>query len=277
MKATELTLHVVSLNDVLLHEHIESKRVQRLVEQFERDQTLKNPPIVSPYDGKYVLLDGASRVTALKESGCRDVVVQCVDYDAPGLALEAWNHMLLDVSIEELFQSWESLSALHIRRATALNADAALVRRESVGTVYSATGDVFSLYAPDTKAHIIRLTELLNRAVAAYDGRGEMFRVAHTNVESLLIEHGRLGALVVFPQFRPDEIRKLALNGSKLPMGITRHIIPGRALRINIPLNMLRGRESLEEKNAWFDEWMAGKMRGRHVRYYQEPVFLFDE
>ena len=277
MKATELTLRVVSLDDVLLHEHIEKKRVERLVEQFDRDQTLKNPPIVSSYDGKYVLLDGASRVTALKQSGCRDVVVQLVEYEAPGMELQTWHHMLLDVSIEELFQLWQSLSALEIHRATTLGANAALDRRESIGTVFSATGDVFSLYAPDAKAHILQLTELLNRVVAAYDGRGEMFRVAHTNVEQLLIEHGRLGALVAFPQFRPDEIRKLALNGSKLPMGITRHIIPGRALRINIPLNILRGSESLEEKNAWFDEWMTGKMRGRHVRYYQEPVFLFDE
>jgi len=277
MQATELTLRVVSLDDVLLHEHIEYKRVERLIEQLDRDQNLKNPPIVSAYDGKFILLDGATRVTALKAIGCRDVVVQLVDYDAPGMALESWNHMLLDVSLEELFQWWQSLSALQIRRATTSSADAALVRRESIGTVFSANGDVFSLYAPDAKAHIIQLTELLNRVVAAYDGRGEMFRVAHTNVERLLIEHGRLGALVAFPQFRPDEIRKLALNGSKLPMGITRHIIPGRALRINIPLNILRGSESLEEKNTWFDEWMAGKMRGRRVRYYQEPVFLFDE
>ena len=155
MKATELTLRVVSLDDVLLHEHIEKKRVERLVEQFVHDQILKNPPIVSSYDGKYVLLDGASRVTALKESGCRDVVVQMVEYEAPGMELQAWHHMLLDVSIEELFQLWQSLSALDIRRATALGANAALDRRESIGTVYSAKGDVFSLYAPDAKTVVV--------------------------------------------------------------------------------------------------------------------------
>ena len=44
MQASELTLRVVSLNDVLLFE--------RLVEQFELDQTLKNPPLVSPYNGR---------------------------------------------------------------------------------------------------------------------------------------------------------------------------------------------------------------------------------
>ena len=112
--------------------------------------------------------------------------------------------------------------------------------------------------------------------VAAYAGRGELYRVAHTDVERLLAEHGRLSALVVFPRYHPDEIRRLALNGSKLPMGVTRHIIPGRALRINIPLDVLSGDDPLDQKNAWLDEWKA-KMRERRARFYQEPVFLFDE
>ena len=118
---------------------------------------------------------------------------------------------------------------------------------------------------------------MLNQVVATYEGRGDMYRVAHTDVERLLAEHGRLSALVVFPHYRPGEIRQLAINGSKLPMGITRHIIPGRVLRINIPLGILERDEPLEKKNAWLDQWMQTKMAERHVRYYQEPVFLFDE
>ena len=119
--------------------------------------------------------------------------------------------------------------------------------------------------------------QLLNQIVAAYEGRGEMYRVAHTDVERLVAEHGRLSALIVFPRYRPDEIRRLALNGSKLPMGVTRHIIPGRALRINIPLDVLRRDDPLEQKNMWLDEWMKAKARERQVRFYQEPVYLFDE
>lgn len=276
MNAKELTLRVVRLDDVLLHEQIEKKRVERLARRLVEDQFLKNPPIVTEYRGKYVLLDGATRVTALRQMGCRDVVVQVVDYEGPGIALETWNHMLLDAPVGELFQSLQKLPGLVIDQTTAENAEAALDRRESIGTLLTKDGQAYALRAPGDGA-LEQQARLLNQVVAAYEGRGELYRVAHTDVERLVAEHGRLSALFVFPRYRPDEIRRLALNSSKLPMGVTRHIIPGRALRINIPLDMLRRDDPLEQKNGWLDEWTTAKMRERHVRFYQEPVFLFDE
>jgi len=276
MNAKELTLRVVPLGDVLLHEQIESKRVERLVIRLEEDQFLKNPPIVTESKSKYILLDGATRVTALRQIGCCDVVVQVVDYEAPGMVLETWNHMLLDAPADELFRSLRQLPGLRLEQATAEDADASLDRRQAIGTLLMGDGRVYTLQMP-VESKLEEQARLLNQVVAAYEGRGEMYRVAHTDVERLHAEHGRLSALFVFPRYRPDEIRRLALNGAKLPMGVTRHIIPGRALRINIPLDVLRCNDPLERKNAWLDEWMKAKMRERHVRFYQEPVFLFDE
>lgn len=276
MHAKELTLRVVPLDDVLLHERIEIRRVERLGKQLQEDRLLKNPPIVTEYNGKYILLDGATRVTALSQIGCRDVVVQIVDYEAPGMALETWNHVLLDAPVDELFRSLRELPGLAIEPTPLENAEAALDRRESISALLTKDGQVFALRAAGD-GKLEQQTQLLNQVVAAYEGRGELYRVAHTDVERLLAEHGRLSALVVFPRYHPDEIRRLALNGSKLPMGVTRHIIPGRALRINIPLDVLRCDDPLDQENAWLDEWMRTKMRERHVRFYQEPVFLFDE
>jgi hypothetical protein len=276
MNAKELTLRVVRLDDVLLHEQIEKKRVERLVKRLEEDQFLKNPPIVSEHNGKYILLDGATRVTALKQIGCRDVVVQVVDYEAPGMVLETWNHMLLDAPVDELFRSLRAVPGLTVEPTPAENANAALDRRDAIGTLLLADGQAYALRAAGG-GKLEQQAKLLNQVVAAYEGHGEMYRVAHTDVERLHAEHGRLSALVVFPRYRPDEIRRLALNGAKLPMGVTRHIIPGRALRINIPLDVLTCDDPLDQKNTWLDEWMKTRMRERHVRFYQEPVFLFDE
>jgi hypothetical protein len=69
----------------------------------------------------------------------------------------------------------------------------------------------------------------------------------------------------------------LAQTGSVLPAGITRHIIPGRALRVNAPLALLRGPQPLTEKQAWLDTWLHERRAERGVRYYAEPTFLFDE
>lgn len=275
MNAKELTLRFASLNDVLLHEQVEARRVERLITQLKTDWLLKNPPVVTQYDGKYILLDGATRVTALKRIHCRDVVVQVVDYAMPGLVLETWNHMLLDLPAGELLDALARIPGVQVQATSADGAEQALTDRASFATIVQADGRVFSLVADS--ARLERQAELLNEVVGAYEGRGEMYRVAYTDLERLLAEHGRLTALVVFPRFRPEEIRRVALDRTKLPMGITRHIIPGRVLHINIPLGILDRDQPLETKNAWLDNWMKEKMIERHVRYYQEPVFLFDE
>ncbi|MCL5950670.1 MAG: hypothetical protein M1132_02955 [Chloroflexi bacterium] len=275
MNAKELTLRIVPLSDVVLHEKVELRRVENLVEHLRADRFLKNPPIVAQFDSKYVVLDGATRVTALEKIGCRDAAVQVVDYDAPDIILETWNHMLLDSGLQTLFEAWGRLPGLRIEATALDNALQSLDQRESIAAVLLADGQVFAMGAKDEALE--QQARLLNRVVEAYEGSGELYRVAHTDVERLLAEHGRLSALIVFPRYRRDEIRKLALGGSKLPMGVTRHIIPGRALRINCPLEILESERPLGEKNAWLDQWIQDKMLERHIRYYQEPVFLFDE
>lgn len=268
-------LRIVPLREVLLHEHIEAQRVAQLIVRLQSDQLLKNPPIVVEAETRYILLDGATRISALQHLGCRDTVVQIVEYAAPGLKLETWNHLLLDLPLAEFFATLRRESNLHLEPTEWEEAEIALVQRTSIATLVLRDGTVFTLRtACQTLAD---QTHLLNRVVAAYEGRGEMYRVAHTDLECLLTEHARVSALVIFPRYRPDEICCLALNGNKLPTGITRHIIPGRALRINLPLELLRADEPLAQKNAWLDAWMKTKLRERQVRFYQESVFLFDE
>ncbi len=275
MNAKELCLRIVHLDDVLLHEEVEHKRVEKLTARLMQDRLLKNPPIAALSDNKYIVLDGATRVTALAQIHCRDIVVQLVDYHSPSITLETWNHMLLDAPAQEIFNAIANLPDLYVEKTREADAKKSLARRESIATIMLADGRVYSICAKDNTP--TEQARMLNHVVAAYEGKGEMYRVAHTDLERLLAEHGRLSALVVFPQYRPEEIQHIAVNGSKLPMGITRHIIPGRALRINIPLDVLESSQTLEEKNAWLDDWLKEKMRERHVRFYQEPVFLFDE
>jgi hypothetical protein len=154
--------------------------------------------------------------------------------------------------------------------ATIAQAEEARTQRESIGTILLADGHALALFGATSLAHE---AALLNQIVALYEGRSEMHRVTHADLRRLQIDHPHLSALMIFPRYRPSEIRRLALAGNYLPTGITRHIIPGRAMRINLPLRILQAPEPLAEKNRWLNEWL----RTRQVRYYQEPVFLFDE
>jgi hypothetical protein len=85
-------------------------------------------------------------------------------------------------------------------------------------------------------------------------------------------------AIVVFPHYEPAEILVAARDGVHLPPGITRHIIRGRAMRLNYPLDALQDNgDSLEVKNLQLQAWIQERSAAKRVRYYAEPTFLFDE
>jgi hypothetical protein len=59
---------------------------------------------------------------------------------------------------------------------------------------------------------------------------------------------------------------------------ISRHIVHGRAIRVNYPLDALCDPNTpLEQKNANLREWMQKKLANRQIRYYAEATYQFDE
>lgn len=278
MEAKELILAIVPLRDVLLHEEIEHKRVDKLMERLRTDRLLKNPPIVTQVKNEgatqYVVLDGASRTSALRALNIPDVLVQIVDYHSPALRLESWNHLLLDITPSELRREFDDLSCVEMVDMDEAQAQRELRERKILAYLKFSDGRFAGLRCSSDLAEQARA---LNEVVRAYESKVELYRVASTALEHPIADPKRMAAVMVFPRYKPDEIIHLALNGAKVPMGITRHIIPGRALRVNLPLDILESSQSLEEKNAWLEAWLQEKRKNRNVRYYQEPVFLFDE
>ncbi|MGH2627665.1 MAG: hypothetical protein ACRDHY_13560, partial [Anaerolineales bacterium] len=117
----------------------------------------------------------------------------------------------------------------------------------------------------------------LRTVVAAYTGRLPNYRVLTDDLDELREEYDRIGALVLFPAFSKDQILSLAILPDKLPTGITRHVIPHRALRVDLPLELLRRSGSLEEKNAALGALIHERLLAHRVRVYPEPTVLFDD
>lgn len=278
MDASDLNLKIVSLQTVLLHEEIEYKRVDKLVERLRTDRVLKNPPMVAQSDDngtpRYIVLDGASRSSALRKLNVPDILVQIVDYFSPQVKLESWNHLLLDITPTDLRRELDDTSCIAMVEMDEPQAHQELEDRKILGFLKFSDGIVAGLRC---SSDLAEQAAALNDVVRAYEYKAELYRVSGTNLEQRVGDHKRVCAVMVFPRYKPEEIIKLALSGARVPMGITRHIIPGRALRVNLPLDILESDESLEEKNRWFDGWVDEKIKNRNVRYYQEPVFLFDE
>ena len=113
--------------------------------------------------------------------------------------------------------------------------------------------------------------------LAVYRGRAEVHRTTLTDLAVLAGQFEHLTALVLFPIFEPEEIIHIALCGTKVPMGITRHIIAGRALGLGVPLTMLTADQSLKDKNSWLSNLINRRWQTNKVRLYEEPVYIFDD
>jgi hypothetical protein len=270
-------LLIVPADALLLHEDVDVRRVEPLVERLQTDGLLKNPPIAAPIaaggsagDGRrYVILDGANRTTALWKLGAPHHLVQIVDYGE--VELDTWGHLVTGISPGAFTKSLAQ-TRLDLDVATPQSARERLARREIAASIANPKGDVFALPGGASE------TQVLHRLTSIYNGQSTIHRVNTDNLAELLPYHNGVAALIRFPRYTPDEILHLASNGHKLPTGITRHMIPGRALRVNLPLSMLMDQQrSTEQKNEWLRTWITYKLTGREIRYYQESTFLFDE
>ncbi|HEX9373559.1 MAG TPA: hypothetical protein VF897_21275 [Roseiflexaceae bacterium] len=264
-------LQVVPIEQCLLHEETDGARVARLSARLAADGVLRNPPILGRHEGveQLIVLDGATRVTALGALGVPHIVAQVVDYDDDAIQLQTWSHVLSGLSLDDLRAALADEPALAARPCTPYEAENALAHRETLA--YLAGGDGRCL-ALGHSADLVARAAALRRLFAAYAGRATIARFPPAEWPVRLDEHGACVA-VVYPTYAKRDLVALALAGAVLPAGITRHVIPGRALRINAPINQ----RPLAEKQAWLAGWLRDHQAGHHVRFYVEPTYLFDE
>ncbi len=264
-------LRIVPTSSLLLHEECDPVRTGRLAQSMRADGILRNPPIVAPVDSlNHVVLDGANRVTALGLSGAPHQLAQVVDYDDPALRLDVWAHLLLEDGLKLLLTShgdlpWTPLSEEAL--------DEGLASGETACGLVTAEG-ALGIASPGGLAEKI---EAVVRVVAAYRGRTAIYRVPPGDLAPLLAAYERAAAVVRFPEFTKNDIRAASLLPLKLPTGISRHLIPQRALRVNIDLAVLRSTESQEAKQARLDELVRARLRDNRVRRYPEATVLYDE
>jgi hypothetical protein len=274
-------LRFVPSDSLVPHEQHDGQRLETLTRRLREQGVLKNPPVVAPFatdhsrEPRYVVLDGANRATAVRAAGWPHALVQVVRYFDPKVQLSTWSHALGGLSRHDFERALAEVDCLEIRPTQRMLARALLARREALAWIAFADGAVVTLHGGHTGAD---RNDLLNAVVDRYNQRGRIYRVTTDSIEEARAAQPDIEALVVFPHFEPAEILELAQSGARLPAGITRHVIRGRALRLNIALDRHADPDhALVEKNRWLDEWLRERVAQRQVRFYDEPTVLFDE
>lgn len=274
MNVADVVVRIVHSEDVIGHEEVDADRVERLLRRLQSDGVLKNPPLVAAEGSRYVLLDGATRVAALRELGIRDLVVQVIDYDGPGVQLHSWRHVIAGLRGQDLVREVQACPGMAVASSDVQTARTELSRNSILCYLMLRGGDVLTVRGGEG---LEAKVALLNRLVRLYRGRAQVYRVMSDDLDALLNEYPDLSAICVFPCYTCAEILSAALNGAKLPMGITRHTILGRVLGLNVDLVMLDSDIPLEQKNVWLQGLIKSRIKGKRVRLYPEPVFRFDE
>jgi len=263
-------LRIVARGQVHVHEEADPVRVDRLIARLRADGVLRNPPIAASLpEGGYVVLDGANRTRALMALEAPVIPLQVVDYSDPGVRLDVWHHLLVrPLDLPARLRA----RGLPLRAGTLAEVAQWQTARTTACYVLTPSGATAVMLSPDRL-----MARTLLDVVDAYKATNRIYRVTDTDLEVLAREYGPVGALVVFPTFSKQDILEIAHTPVKLPTGITRHLIPGRVLRLNLPLDVLTSPGDVEEKNRWLAAEIHRRLLEHRVRYYPESSFLFDE
>lgn len=283
MAASELKpeLRLVRTPLIRFHEHAERRRTVRLMERIRTEAQLRNPPVVAEMeDGHYLLLDGANRVSAFLELGYSHIPVQVVDYGDSAVQLKGWHHLLLDGGTLGLCEVYRALPGVQVRPVTQVQLRHLLELRQVYAVLVESERAWWGLFPDHGQADIEthQRIRVLESIVAAYEGQSRLERVKLADYAQLphvieSVEH----QLCLFPVLRKEELLQMAAEQVMIPTGLTRHIIPGRALQINLDLAFLQGDASEEDKLAHFLAFVDRlSMEGR-IRFYEESVFIMNE
>jgi hypothetical protein len=268
-------LQILPSKLLVTHEDVDPRRTERLSKRILEEGILKNPPVVTPIPGseRLVVLDGANRTVAFQMAGIPHIVVQLVSYTDPGVAVDTWYHVVSGMPLDEFEAALTQIYGMQLVASTLQEARWAMETEQALAYIVCESG-VRKVIPPTERMRDLRL---LTELVGAYKGQADIFRASNDIWEIQKPYYPAITALVVFPRLRPADILHAAQNDYKVPSGITRHIIPARALNINIPIGILMADWPIERKCDWLREWWMERMGANAIRYYAESTFSFNE
>lgn len=269
-------LMILPTESLRLHEDFDPRRAQRLSRRILEGGILKNPPIVAPIPDTdlYVVLDGANRTSAFLHGGIPHIVAQVVRYDDPGVMVDTWYHVVSGMDFEMFEQGLSRIDHLRLVDCSLDEARQALESREAIAYIIRED-NVRKVIAPD--GGNLGALKLLSAIVGAYRGQADIYRASNDIWEIQKPYYPEITALLIFTTLRPEDIIEAALSEQKIPSGITRHIVPARALNINFPVGILMSSWSLQAKREWLHEWLMERMAANAIRFYAESTFSFNE
>lgn len=260
-------MKIVPVDAVLPHEKSDAQRSRPLMKRLKRAEYFTNPPLVAELrDGRYVLMDGSNRHISMSLLGFQHILVQILDYESEYVELGVWQHVVADWESQQLIKALGAIANTDIRPGWDSSAVAQVLLRK---------GPVYSIHA--VAQGLAQRNATLSQVVNAYHNAATLYRTPLSDPGQIWPLFPNAIALIMFPAYEPQDIIEAALQRAYLPPGVSRHIVHGRALNLNYPMENLRAEASLAAKNAGLQDWLRQQYAARSIRYYAESTFQFAE
>ncbi len=237
----------------MLHESHDPDRLDRLRRRMASENVQANPVIAAAYGDDFLVLDGAHRVHALTELGCKLAMIQQIEIPD---RTESWQH-LLNVS------SLSDLGLIEGIEISERSTDGFLAEVEAPG------GGLFSV-RPENSSDLSSEVELLWRLQSLYPKGSRVNRVEPG--EKVPLSEGEM--LVRYRSFSTPELVEIVAGKAVLPAGITRFHVPRRVLGVRFPLKFLR--RGAASSNSELKSLVEARRRENRIRRYDEPITLFE-
>ena len=250
-------LRLVEPGCLLLHEAHDEDRLARLKERITSEGEQRNPVLASPHEDRFLVLDGAHRVRAMDELGARFVLVQVVE---PPERAEGWGHVIGGMGAP----GPDDANGLIVAEAPGDEA-----RGEAVAEIETAGGERISVRSRE--AGPLARSRAMWALQARYPEAAAVRRVEPDGAVRLI----RGEALIRYRPFSPGDLAEIVGSGVVLPAGVTRFRVRERVLGVRYPLGRMMDGEP-RARNVELRRFVSERWAENRVRYYREPVVLFE-
>ena len=252
-------LEIREVKTLLSHEQVISQNLKRLKEGMLNIGHLVDPLIVDGKSG--VVLDGNHRLKVLEVIECPNATCQIVDYMSDEIKVGVW-YPAVTLKAEQIFKldslKHEKVSyAAGVEAVSQLRAPFMLISKDKECLLINP-GNYKLLEMIEEQNYILSLLE-----------KGTVDYIPEEEVEKV-IDLGR--SVMLRRPYKKEEIIKTAKGHTPLPPKSTRHLIPGRIIRLNMKLGWLH--RSKEEAATELARMLEARVYGGNVRKYYEPVVV---
>lgn len=277
--ALNLTIAILDISSLHMHEQVIPELLERLASSIATDGCIRDPVIVDKKS--LVVLDGVHRIAALKKLGIPRIPACLVDYRNPNIKVSNWYRTITDASNIE-----KTITNLKLPSVTVESTEKSDISRIGVSPNVAAikfrnkTFLIKSRFSSLREAYNI-IEKIENKLRAS--GLTIKYETERDALQNL--REGNVDVVICTPKLTKQKIVRAALSGTVLAPKTTRHVIPARPMRLNVPISLLKDyKKPLSEIN----EELRNMLQNKHLktlppgtlldgRRYEEELYVFEE